>query len=150
MAQTAQEIPFKILLVEDNPGDVELTQAALAEINVPIDLSVATDGMVALELLSNGTTWGDSGRPDLILLDINLPRKSGLEVLEAIKSSPALHDIPVLMLSCSGAEGDISKSYDLYANCYVKKPDNLDGFDKIFAAIGGFWMGVVELPPKEK
>jgi two-component system, chemotaxis family, response regulator Rcp1 len=148
VAQTAQETPFKILLVEDNPGDVELTRAALAEMNVPIDLSVAIDGMAAIELLTERKGWEDSGRPDLILLDINLPRKSGLEVLEVIKTSPALHDIPVLMLSCSGAEGDISKSYDLYANCYVKKPDNLDGFDKIFSAIGGFWMGVVELPPK--
>ena len=144
MTETA---PFKILLVEDNPGDVELTREALHDTGVPLCLQVASDGVEALSVLlaNEGET---TRRPDLIILDINLPKKSGLEVLAEIKGDPTLRQIPVLMLSCSAADRDVFKSYDLHANCYVRKPENLDGFDKIFEAISDFWMGVAKLPPR--
>lgn len=143
----SETVPFRILLVEDNPGDVELTREALRETGAPISLQTARDGVEALSFLTAEQSEGSS-RPDLILLDVNLPKKSGLEVLEAIKSDPNLRQIPVLMLSCSGADRDVFKSYDLHANCYVRKPENLDGFDRIFEAISEFWMGVAKLPPK--
>ncbi len=143
----SETVPFRILLVEDNPGDVELTREALRETGAPIYLQTARDGVEALSFLTAEQSEGSS-RPDLILLDVNLPKKSGLEVLEAIKSDPNLRQIPVLMLSCSGADRDVFKSYDLHANCYVRKPENLDGFDRIFEAISEFWMGVAKLPPK--
>ncbi len=139
--------PFRILLVEDNPGDVELTREALRDTRVPLCLQVASDGVEALSVLHTERDAASS-RPDLIILDINLPKKSGLEVLEALKSDPSLRQIPVLMLSCSAADRDVFKSYDLHANCYVRKPENLDGFDKIFEAISEFWMGVAKLPPR--
>jgi CheY-like chemotaxis protein len=142
-----ETVPFKILLVEDNPGDVELTREALRDTGVPLCLQVASDGVEALLVLL-AKDGENARRPDLIILDINLPKKSGLEVLAEIKSDPALRQIPVLMLSCSAADRDVFKSYDLHANCYVRKPENLDGFDKIFEAISDFWMGVAKLPPR--
>ena len=139
---------YEILLVEDNPGDVDLTKEALRDLDVATRLHVAADGVEALAVLGRKDFGGDIKRPDLILLDVNLPKKSGFEVLMAIKNDPSLRQIPVVMLSCSGADSDISACYDLHANCYVRKPENLDGYDRIFEAIGEFWMGVAKLPPK--
>ncbi len=136
--------PIEILLVEDNPADVRLTQEALREGKVRNNLSIARDGEEALAFLRREGT----PRPDLILLDLNLPRRDGREVLKEIKSDPALRTIPVVVLTTSEAEADILKSYALHANCYITKPVDLDQFITVVKSIDDFWLTIVRLPPE--
>jgi CheY-like chemotaxis protein len=141
--------PIEILLVEDNPGDVRLTIEALKEGKVRNNLSVAKDGVEALSFLRREGSFGGSARPDLILLDLNLPRKDGREVLAEIKDDPVLRRIPVVVLTTSKAEEDILRTYDLHANCYITKPVDLDQFISVVRSIDDFWLSVVRLPPKQ-
>ncbi|MFP4435819.1 MAG: response regulator [Chloroflexaceae bacterium] len=137
---------LKILLVEDNPGDVRLTMEALKDADVPNRLSVVRDGVEAMEFLRRQGQYVAAPRPDLILLDLNLPRKDGRQVLKEIKSDDMLKRIPVVVLTTSRAEEDILKAYDLNANCYITKPVDLDQFTQVMQAIEVFWMTVVKLP----
>jgi CheY-like chemotaxis protein len=139
------ERPIEIMLIEDNAGDVRLTQEALKENKVSNSLRVVRDGETALELLSKKAP---GSRPDLILLDLNLPGMNGQEVLERIKSDPATLSIPVVILTTSRAEEDIAKSYSLHANCYVNKPVDLTQFLSVVRSVDSFWLSVVKLPPK--
>jgi two-component system, chemotaxis family, response regulator Rcp1 len=140
--------PIEILLVEDNPGDVRLTQEALKEGKVRNNMFVAGDGEEALAFLRRQGTYAKATRPDLILLDLNLPRKSGREVLEEIKTDPDLKRIPVVVLTVSKAEQDVLKSYELHANCYITKPVDLEQFLNVVKSIEDFWLTVVMLPPR--
>jgi CheY-like chemotaxis protein len=139
--------PIDILLVEDNPGDVRLTLEALREDKLQNNLHVARDGIEALAFLHQEGTYADAPRPDLILLDLNLPKKDGREVLEEIKTDERFKRIPVVILTTSQAEEDILKTYELHANCYIAKPVNLDQFIKIVRSIEEFWLTIVKLPP---
>jgi len=138
--------PANFLLVEDNPGDVRLTQEALKSHKVQNNLHVVTDGEEAMAFLRKQGKYKDAPRPDIILLDLNLPKKDGREVLAEIKSEPSLKTIPVVIISSSEAEQDIIKSYDLNANCYVTKPVNFDQFIKVVQSINDFWLTIVKLP----
>jgi CheY-like chemotaxis protein len=138
--------PIEVLLVEDNPGDVRLTREALKEGKVHNNLHVAPDGVEALAFLRREGRYADAVRPDLILLDLNLPRKGGREVLEEIKNDRALRHIPVVILTSSQAEQDIARAYDLHANCYISKPVDLDQFITVVRSIEDFWFTVVKLP----
>lgn len=140
--------PIEVLLVEDNPGDVRLTREALKEGKVRNNLHVAPDGVEALAFLRREGKHEGATRPDLILLDLNLPRKGGREVLEEIKADPSLRSIPVVILSSSQAEQDILRAYDLHANCYVTKPVDLDQFITVVKSIEDFWFTIVKLPPE--
>lgn len=140
--------PFEVLLVEDNPGDVLLTQEALAEAKLHVTLSVVADGVEALDFVYRRGAYADAPRPDLILLDLNMPRKDGREVLEEIKADQALCGIPVVVLTTSQAEQDIVRTYTLHANAYVTKPVDLDQFITIVHAINQFWFTIVTLPPR--
>ena len=140
--------PVEILLVEDNPGDVRLTREALREGKVRNNLHVAADGVEALHFLRKEGRFADAVRPDLILLDLNLPKKDGREVLEDIKSDPDLRYIPVVVLTSSQAEQDILRAYDLHANCSVTKPVDLDQFIHVVRSIEDFWFTIVKLPPE--
>ena len=135
-----------ILLVEDNPGDVRLTEEALREGKVKNRLHVANDGVEAIEFLRREGKYIDAVKPDLILLDLNLPRKDGREVLKEIKADPGLRVIPIVVLTTSAAEEDILKTYNLHANCYITKPVDLEQFLKIVRTIEDFWLSVVKLP----
>lgn len=137
-----------ILMVEDNPGDVRLTREALKGAKVLHELNVVTDGEAALDYLFRRAPYEDATRPDLILLDLNLPRKDGREVLTAIKADRFLKSIPVVILTTSQAEEDVLRAYSLSANCYVTKPVDFDQFTRIVQAIEDFWMTIVTLPPK--
>jgi CheY-like chemotaxis protein len=138
--------PIEILLVEDNAADVRLTEEALKEGKVRNNLHVARDGMEALEFLHRQGNFKDATRPDLILLDLNLPRRDGREVLADIKNDPELKMIPVVVLTTSSAEADILKSYKLHANCYITKPVDLEQFVNVVRSIDDFWLTVVRLP----
>ena len=138
--------PAEVLLVEDNPGDVRLTQEVLREGKISNRLSVAIDGVEALAFLRREAAFADAPRPDLILLDLNLPKKDGREVLAEIKEDESLRQIPVVVLTTSKAEEDIIRSYELYANCYITKPVDLDKFISIIQKIEQFWMTIVKLP----
>jgi CheY-like chemotaxis protein len=138
--------PIEILLVEDNPGDVRLTIEGLNEGKVRNNLHVARDGVEALAFLRKEGEFVDAVRPDLILLDLNLPRKDGREVLTEIKSDPQLKTIPVVVLTTSRAEQDILHSYELQANCYITKPVDLEQFITVVRSIEDFWLTVVTLP----
>jgi two-component system, chemotaxis family, response regulator Rcp1 len=140
------EKPIEILLVEDNPADVRLTQEALKEGKVRNNLHIARDGIEAIEFLRRVGKFANATRPDLILLDLNLPRKDGREVLADIKADPELKAIPVVVLTTSAAEADIFKIYKLHANCYITKPVDLDQFVKVVKSIDDFWLTVVRLP----
>lgn len=140
--------PVEILLVEDNQPDVELTQEALEENKVRNNLHVVTDGESAMEFLRGEGKYSDKPRPDLILLDLNLPRKDGREVLAEVKADPGLKTIPVVILTTSQAEEDILRSYELQANCYVTKPVKLSEFIKVVQSIDHFWLSIVELPSR--
>jgi two-component system, chemotaxis family, response regulator Rcp1 len=140
--------PVEILLVEDNPGDVRLTIEALKEGKVRNSLSVARDGVEALAFLRRQGSFAGARCPDLILLDLNLPKKDGREVLAEIKEDPALRRIPVVVLSTSKAEEDILRTYDLHANCYITKPVDLEQFIAVVRSIDDFWLTVVRLPSK--
>ena len=136
-----------ILLVEDNPGDVRLTSEALHEAKVLNNLASVDDGVKAMAFLRQQGVYAQANRPDLILLDLNLPRKDGRQVLEEIKQDPGLKRIPVVILTSSKAEEDILRSYNLHANCYVTKPVDLDRFLEVVRSIEDFWLTVVKLPP---
>ena len=138
--------PIEILLVEDNPGDVRLTQEALGEAKVRNNLAVAKDGVEALSYLRREPPFEEASRPDLILLDLNLPRKDGREVLAEIKADANLRRLPVVVLTTSSAEKDVLESYNLYANCYITKPVDLDQFVRIVSSIEDFWLTIVKLP----
>ena len=138
--------PIEILLVEDNPADVRLTVEVLKETKVRNTLTVAADGIEALDLLRRIGRYTHAVRPDLILLDLNLPRKDGRQVLAEIKADLDLRRIPVVILTSSKAEEDIFKSYNLYANCYVTKPVDLEQFVKVVKSIEDFWLTIVKLP----
>lgn len=140
--------PIEILLVEDNPGDVRLTVEALKEGKVRNNLAVAKDGVEALAYLRRQGSHASASRPDLILLDLNLPRKDGREVLAEIKEDAVLRRIPVVVLTTSKAEEDILRTYDLHANCYITKPVDLEQFISVVRSIDDFWLSVVRLPPK--
>jgi two-component system, chemotaxis family, response regulator Rcp1 len=138
--------PIDILLVEDNPGDVRLTREALKEGKVLNNLHVAMDGMEALAFLKKEGDHQRAVRPDIILLDLNLPKKDGREVLAEIKADPRLRRIPVVILTTSKAEEDVIKTYDLHANCYITKPVDLDQFITVVQSIEDFWFSIVKLP----
>ncbi|MBI2400363.1 MAG: response regulator [Deltaproteobacteria bacterium] len=140
--------PIDILMVEDNPHDVRLTMEAFKDAKVSNNLSVASDGEEALRFLYREGEYASSPRPDLILLDLNLPKKSGREVLEEIKRDPDLKRIPVVVLTTSGNEKDILRAYELHVNAYITKPVDLDQFIKIVEAVEDFWLTVVKFPPK--
>jgi two-component system, chemotaxis family, response regulator Rcp1 len=139
--------PLEVLLVEDSPGDVRLTQEALKDAKVHINLRVVRDGMDAMAFLMREGEYATTPRPDLILLDLNLPKKDGREVLKEIKENPELKSIPVVVLTTSASEADILRSYLLHANCYITKPVNLDGFLTVVKSIDSFWLSIVKLPP---
>ncbi|MFH1702437.1 MAG: response regulator [Nitrospirota bacterium] len=138
--------PIEILLVEDSPGDVRLTQEVLKEAKVLNQLHVVGDGAEAMTFLRREGKYTNSPRPDLILLDLNLPKKDGREVLGEIKSDENLRRIPVVILTISKSEEDVFKSYDLHANCYITKPVDLDQFLKVVKSIEEFWLTIVKLP----
>jgi CheY-like chemotaxis protein len=135
-----------ILLVEDNPADIDLTRESLDEAKILSDLHVTRDGVEAMQFLQREEPYEEAPRPDLILLDLNLPRKDGREVLEECKSDERLKTIPVVVLTSSKAETDIVRAYDLHANSYVVKPVGLEQFVDIMKKIEGFWLRVVTLP----
>jgi chemotaxis family two-component system response regulator Rcp1 len=139
--------PIEILLVEDNPGDVRLTQEALKDGKVLNNLHVVEDGVEAMAFLRREGQRTDAVHPDVILLDLNLPRKDGREVLAEIKADPDLRRIPVVVLTTSHAEQDVLKSYDLHANCYITKPVDLDQFIMVIKSVEDFWFTIVKLPP---
>jgi CheY-like chemotaxis protein len=141
--------PIEILLVEDNPGDVRLTQEVLNDGKVRNNMSVVKDGMDAVSFLQQTGEYADAPRPDIVLLDLNLPKKDGREVLAEIKADSDLKNIPVVVLTTSGAEQDIVKAYDLHANCYITKPVDLDQFIRVIRSIEDFWLTIVKLPRGE-
>ncbi len=149
--QTSKNVrPVQILLVEDNPGDVGLTIEALKEAKVLNKLTVVKDGIEALSLLRRQGQHAHAARPDLILLDLNLPKKDGREVLAEIKADDNLKRIPVIILTTSQNEQDVVKSYNLHANCYITKPLDLDQFIKVVKSIEDFWLRIVVLPKNGK
>ena len=149
MCPLVSDRPTEILFVEDNPGDVRLTQEALREAKMRVNVRVAWDGEEAIEYLRQEGPYADAPRPDLILLDLNLPRKSGREVLSEIKADRDLRSIPVVVLTSSKAEEDIAKTYNLHANCCVTKPADLDQFIRVVQSIESFWLTIVKLPQGE-
>ena len=138
--------PINILLVEDNPGDVRLTQEAFREGNITVNLDVARDGVEAIAFLRQQSPFADAITPDLILLDLNLPKRDGREVLAEVKADPDLKRIPVVVLTTSNAEADIMKSYNLHVNCYINKPVDFDRFFDIVQKIEDFWLSTAVLP----
>jgi CheY-like chemotaxis protein len=141
--------PIEVLLVEDDPGDVLMTKEAFNEHKVPNRLHVVSDGAEALAYLRREAPYADAVRPDLVLLDLNLPRRDGREVLAEIKNDESLHQIPVVVLTTSDAEEDILRSYQLHANAYVTKPVDFDQFITVIRQIDEFFVGVVKLPPRD-
>lgn len=140
--------PLDVLLVEDNPGDVRLMKEALQDDKLIYNLHVVVDGIEAMDFLLQKGDFAKAPRPDLILLDLNLPRKDGREVLAEVKSDPDLKQIPVVILTSSQAEQDIVKTYELHANCYINKPVDLEQFSKVVKSINDFWFTVVRLPKR--
>lgn len=138
--------PAKVLVVEDNQGDVRLMMESFKESKILADISVVNDGVEAMEYLRKVGKYKDAVRPDIILLDLNLPRKDGREVLAEIKTDPDLKIIPVVVLTSSSAESDILHSYDLYANCYITKPVDFEKFIEVVKTIEEFWLSFVKLP----
>ncbi len=141
--------PIEILLVEDNPGDVRLTEEALKDGKVANNLHVVSDGVEAIRFLRREEGYEDAVRPDLVLLDLNLPRKDGREVLEEVKQDEDLKRIPVVVLTTSRSEEDVLRSYGLHANCYLTKPVDFDSFLGVVRSIEGFWLTVVRLPGRQ-
>jgi len=142
--------PAELLLVEDNPADVRLTVEALREARVPNRLHTVSDGVEALAFLRRAAGYRDVPRPDMILLDLNLPKKDGREVLAEVKNDPDLRQIPVVVLSTSSAERDILESYQLHANCYLTKPVGLEQFIALIRRFEGFWFGAASLPGENR
>jgi CheY-like chemotaxis protein len=145
-----QAKPIEILLVEDNPGDARLAREALKDSKVKNNLAIVDDGVKALEYLRKQGEFASAPSPDLILLDLNLPRKDGREVLAEIKGDGMLKRIPVVVLTTSRAEQDVLKSYNLHANCYITKPIDLGQFITVVKSIEDFWLTIVKLPPCEE
>jgi len=141
--------PIQILLVEDNPGDVRLTREVLKDGRINNTLNVVGDGVEAMAFLRHEGAYADAKQQDLVLLDLNLPKKDGPEVLAEMKADPVLRRIPVIILTSSSAEIDILGAYDLHANCYITKPVDLDQFTKVVRSIEEFWLSIVKLPGGE-
>jgi chemotaxis family two-component system response regulator Rcp1 len=137
---------IEVLLVEDNIGDVRLTQEALKEGRLLVNLTVARDGIEAMDILQRKNSYAGATRPDLVLLDLNLPRKDGREVLREIKADPALKTIPVVILTTSEADADVRTTYGAHANCYITKPVDMDRFFEIVKMLEEFWFTIVKLP----
>lgn len=137
---------FEILLVEDNPGDVRLTIEAFKGSSIKSNLNYVMDGEDAIKYLNNEDPYAEAVRPDIILLDLNLPKKDGREVLSVVKQDPNLKSIPIIILTTSNAHSDIVKTYDLQANCYITKPVDFDQFTVIIKSIEDFWLNTVSLP----
>jgi CheY-like chemotaxis protein len=137
---------IEVLLVEDSPGDVRLTREAFKDAKVHINMHVASDGAKAMAFLKREGEYASAPRPDLVLLDLNLPKKDGREVLAEIKEDPTLKTIPVVVLTTSASEADVLRSYQLHANCYITKPVGLEGFLTVVKSIDSFWLSVVRLP----
>lgn len=148
MSMRATPDLFDILLVEDNPGDARLAQEALKEGRMPSRLKVVVDGVEAMSYLRREGEHSGAPRPHLVLLDLNLPRKDGRQVLVEMKSDPDLRRIPVVVLTTSQADQDVLRSYDLHANCYITKPVDLDRFISVVRSIEEYWCSVVTLPPR--
>ena len=148
MGQAIKGEMVDILLVEDNPGDVRLTVEVLKMGKVRNRLAVASDGVEALDYLHRRGKFANAFRPDIILLDLNLPKKDGREVLAELKSDPDLKRIPIVILTTSSAEADVLKSYNLRANCYIVKPVDLMQFTSVVTEIQNFWLTMVKLPPE--
>ena len=142
----AQHLPIEILLVEDNPGDVRLLQEAFSGAKVLNNISVATDGVEAMAFLRKEGNYANAPTTDLVLLDLNMPRMDGREVLAEMKADDSLKHVPVVVLTTSEAEIDIIKTYELHANCYITKPVDLNQFLKTVRAIEDFWLTIVKLP----
>jgi CheY-like chemotaxis protein len=138
--------PIEILLVEDNPGDARLAREAFAQSTVPNNMHHARDGEQAIAFLRRQGQWKDAPTPDLVLLDLNLPRRDGREVLEDIKNDPILRQIPVVVLTSSQAQEDVLRSYRLHANCFITKPGNLEELIQVAQGIEQFWFKLVRLP----
>ena len=149
IAQKIETRPIDILLVEDNPGDVRLTREALKDAKVLNEIYVARDGVEAMQFVHNEGSFANAPMPDIILLDLNLPKKDGREVLAEIKKDPKLRHIPIVILTTSKADEDIIRTYDLHANAYITKPVDLNRFVEIMHALEQFWFTIVKLPPKE-
>jgi two-component system, chemotaxis family, response regulator Rcp1 len=145
-ASAGGDMPLVVLLVEDNAGDVRLTREAFREANGSIQLHVACDGMEAMSFLRQEGAYVDAPRPDFILLDLNIPKMDGREVLAQIKQDEGLRAIPTIILTTSEAEADVVKSYQLHANCYLCKPVELDSFERLVAGINDFWLTKAKLP----
>lgn len=143
-----EQRPIEILLVEDNPGDVKLTREALKENKMANNLHVVGDGEQAMDFLHQSGVYVNKPRPDVILLDLNLPKKDGREVLAEIKEDDDLKQIPVVILTMSQSEEDILTSYDLHANCYITKPLDMNQFIHVVKTINNFWFSIVKLPSK--
>ncbi|WP_228045638.1 MULTISPECIES: response regulator [unclassified Tolypothrix] len=141
-------MPIEVLLVEDNPGDALLTRIALEDSKISVNLNVVEDGVEAMAFLRKQDKYADVPHPDIVLLDLNLPKKDGREVLAEIKGDAHLRRIPVVVLTTSQAEEDILKAYNLAANCYITKPVDFDQFVRIVRSIENFWFAVVKLPPE--
>jgi chemotaxis family two-component system response regulator Rcp1 len=137
---------IEVLLVEDSPGDVRLTREALKDAKMHISLKVVSDGAEAMAYVKREGKYADAPRPDLILLDLNLPKKDGRDVLKEIKESETLKSIPVVILTTSASQADVERSYKLHANCYITKPVDLQGFIKVVQSIDNFWLSIVKLP----
>jgi chemotaxis family two-component system response regulator Rcp1 len=148
MKPTREGTPTNVLLVEDSPGDVRLTREAFREANGAVQLHVASDGVEALAFLRQEGAYGEAPRPDFILLDLNLPRMDGREVLARIKADDDLRTIPVVILTTSEADADILKSYELNANAYLRKPVTLEAFERLVKSINDFWLTNVLLPQR--
>ncbi len=140
--------PIDILVVEDNAGDARLIKEVLNDNKIFSSLYIVNDGVEAMDFLLNKTKYKNSPRPDLIILDLNLPRKDGREVLNEIKTDENLMHIPIVIMTISQAEEDILRSYNLHANCYITKPIDLNQFIKVVKSIEEFWFSIVKLPPK--
>ena len=149
MAKHRDSQPIDILMVEDSLDDIEITMEALKNTKINNNLVSVRDGVEAMALLRKEGEYEDAARPDLILLDLNMPRMDGRQVLEQIKSDPDLQKIPVVVLTTSAAEEDVLKAYELHANCYITKPVGLEQFAKVVTSIEDFWFSVVRLPSEE-
>lgn len=141
-------MPIEVLLVEDNPGDAQLTRIALEDSKISVNLNVVEDGVEAMAFLRKQENYASAPHPDIVLLDLNLPRKDGREVLAEIKADHNLKRIPVVVLTTSQSEEDVLKAYNLSANCFITKPVDFDQFVKIVQSIENFWFAIVKLPPE--
>ncbi|WP_417621071.1 response regulator [Parasphingorhabdus sp.] len=146
MIRSEEVRPLEILLIEDNPADVRLTKEGLKEAKIATQLTAILDGKQALDFLFRRGEHANASRPDLILLDLNLPGIDGREILKQVKASPELRSIPVVVITSSEAESDIIQAYDSYANCFISKPIDFDGFLTVVQSIENFWFTVVKLP----